>query len=74
MYCTETLNIVLNFDIFYTFVIVLLLDFAQRDDFHINLDFVILYGSTKNDICFDTFYVFPSRWLQYIGPPLFRIC
>ena len=47
LYCAETLNIVLSFVIDVHFVMVLLLVSLKCDDFHIHLDFVILYGSTE---------------------------
>ena len=50
LYCAETLNIVLSFVIDVHFVMVLLLVFSLKcDDFHIKLDFVILYGSTEGN-------------------------
>jgi hypothetical protein len=47
LYCAETLNIVLSFVIDVHFVMVLLLVSLKRDDFHIHLGFVILYGSME---------------------------
>jgi len=47
LYCAKTLNIVLSFFIDVHFVMDVLLVSLKCDDFHIHLDFIILYGSME---------------------------